>query len=54
MIGPGTLYAVAGAFGNMSPVELVARALGRAAVREAQWLRQRWAALLPSGPATGA
>lgn len=38
-IGPGTLYAIAGAFGRMSPVELVARALGRAAVREAAWLR---------------
>ncbi len=40
-IGPGTLYAIAGAFGKMSPVELVARALGRAVVREAEWLRER-------------
>ncbi len=42
-IGLGTLYAIAGAFGRMSPVELVVRALGRAAVKEIQWLRRRLA-----------
>jgi len=38
-IGLGTLYAIAGAFGKMSPVLLVLRALGRAAGQEIAWLR---------------
>ncbi len=40
-IGMWTLYAIAEAFGKMSPVLLVGRALGRAAVKELEWLRQR-------------
>lgn len=40
-IGPRTLWAIAGAFGSMSPLLLVARAVGRAVVQEARWLR-RW------------
>lgn len=39
-VGPGTLYAIAGAFGKTSPVVLVARALARAVVKELRWLRQ--------------
>lgn len=35
----GTLYAVAGAFGNMSPIILVLRALRRALRQEIAWLR---------------
>lgn len=38
---PHMLYAIAGAFGNASPVALGVRALARAAAREARWLRQR-------------
>jgi phosphatidylglycerol lysyltransferase len=34
-----TLYAIAYAFGKMSPLVFVPRALGRAVVREIQWLR---------------
>jgi phosphatidylglycerol lysyltransferase len=41
-VGLGTLYAIAGAFGKMSPVSLVIRALGRAMRRELGWLRRRW------------
>ncbi len=40
-IGLGTLYAIAGAFGTMSPLLLVPRALLRAARQEARWLRRR-------------
>ncbi len=40
-IGLGTLYAIAGAFGQTSPVLLVLRALGRALRQEATWLRNR-------------
>ena len=36
-----TLYAIAEAFGKMSPVALVARALGRAVKKEVEWLRRR-------------
>ncbi|MEM7586608.1 MAG: DUF2156 domain-containing protein [Acidobacteriota bacterium] len=40
-VGLWTLYAIAEAFGKMSPVLLVGRALGRAVVKELEWLRQR-------------
>lgn len=40
-IGLGTLYAIAGAFGQTSPVLLVLRALGRALRQEAAWLWNR-------------
>ena len=40
-VGPGTLYAIAGAFGKMSPVELALRGLARAVVAELRWLRGR-------------
>lgn len=40
--GPGTLYAVAGAFGRTAPPWLILRALGRAAGQEWQWLRHRF------------
>ena len=36
-----TLYAIAEAFGKMSPPALVARALGRAVAKEIEWLRRR-------------
>ncbi len=36
-----TLYAIAEAFGKMPPPVLVARALGRAVVKEIEWLRRR-------------
>lgn len=39
--GLGTFYAIAGAFGKMSPFALAARALARAVVKEARWLRRR-------------
>ncbi|MEE8523908.1 MAG: hypothetical protein V3T72_08250 [Thermoanaerobaculia bacterium] len=38
-IGLGTLYAIAGAFGKMSPVLLAFRALLRAGGQEIAWLR---------------
>ncbi len=37
-VGLGTLYAIAGAFGKMSPWRLLALALGRAAGKEISWL----------------
>lgn len=37
-VGLGTLYAIAGAFGKMSPLLLMGRALARAARKEGQWL----------------
>ncbi len=40
-VGPRTLYAIAGAFGQTSPILLTGRALGRALAREARWLRKR-------------
>ncbi len=40
-LGLGTLYAIAGAFGQTSPPLLILRALGRALRQEAAWLRQR-------------
>jgi phosphatidylglycerol lysyltransferase len=40
-VGLGTLYAIAGAFGSMSPPELVARSLGRAALQELRWVHER-------------
>lgn len=40
-IGLGTLYAIAGAFGRMSPMLLVVRALWRAAGQEIAWLRKQ-------------
>ncbi len=39
-VGLGTLYAIAGAFGKMSPILLVGRALSRAIGRELRWLRR--------------
>lgn len=36
-----TLYAIAEAFGEMSPLVFLPRALGRAVVKEIQWLRER-------------
>jgi len=41
-IGPGTLYAIAGAFGKMSPLSLAALAVLRALRRELGWLRERF------------
>ena len=41
-LGLGTLYAIAGAFGQTSPPLLVLRALGRAARQELRWTRERW------------
>ncbi len=58
-IGFGTLYAIAGAFGRMSPLLLMSRAMGRAVRKESQWLakgfrRRLMSALAPSkGPAPG-
>ena len=40
-IGLWTLYAIAEAFGKMPPPVLVAKALGRAVVKEIEWLRRR-------------
>ncbi len=37
-VGLGTLYAIAGAFGKMSPWRLVMRALSRAVRKEIEWL----------------
>lgn len=39
-IGPRTLYAIAGAFGTMSPLLLITRALSRAALEELRRLRR--------------
>ncbi|MCH9648716.1 MAG: DUF2156 domain-containing protein [Deltaproteobacteria bacterium] len=39
-VGLGTLWAIAGVFGKMSPARLAARALGRALLQEARWLRK--------------
>ena len=41
-LGLGTLWAIAGAFGQTSPPLLVLRALARAARQELRWLHQRW------------
>lgn len=46
-VGLGTLYAIAGAFGKMSPIELGIRGLSRAVVKEGQWLRDRLTGGLP-------
>lgn len=40
-LGLGTLWAIAGAFGQTSPIWLVVRALGRAVRQELRWLRRR-------------
>ena len=41
-VGIGTLWAISGAFGKMSPVKLVLSALGRGIAKEYQWLKSRW------------
>ena len=41
-LGLRTLWAITGAFADVAPPLLVARALARAAHREAVWLRERW------------
>ena len=41
-VGPGTLWAIAGAFGKMSPALLASRALLRSVAQEARWLGRRW------------
>ncbi|MEM6792846.1 MAG: phosphatidylglycerol lysyltransferase domain-containing protein, partial [Acidobacteriota bacterium] len=46
-VGPETLWAIAGAFATMSPVRLVITGLGRALVKEGEWLRQRLRAGTP-------
>ncbi len=40
-IGLRTLYAIAGAFGEMAPPELLLRALLRGVAKELEWLRRR-------------
>ena len=39
-IGLGTLWAISGAFGKMSPVKLMVLAVGRGVIKELQWLRK--------------
>ncbi|MEM8931957.1 MAG: DUF2156 domain-containing protein [Acidobacteriota bacterium] len=40
--GLGTLWAISGAFGTMSPPKLLALALWRGLRKEVEWLRARW------------
>lgn len=41
-VGLGTLWAISGAFGKMSPPRLAALAVARGIAKEAGWLRRRW------------